>query len=302
MELSADPGGRDGMAGWIALGTLVTAGIVAAVALLALRRHRRLIEDFSRTEALALSREQELRIEREVGQLKSSFVSMVSHEFRTPLGITMSAVELLRNYRDRLLPAKQNELLDDIHDSTRHMSDLMEQVLLLGRVEAGKLGCKPAPVDLPALVEKLADETASATRLKCPVHVRPEGELGGARADESLVRHILGNLVANAVKYSPAGTPVELGVRRDGDSAVFRISDRGIGIPAAELPQLFQAFSRASNVGDIPGSGLGLVIVKRCVDLHGGAITVESRPGEGSAFTVRLPAFGAPAWPASPDA
>jgi signal transduction histidine kinase len=134
------------------------------------------------------------------------------------------------------------------------------------------------------------------------VHVRPEGELGGARADESLVRHILGNLVANAVKYSPAGTPVDLGVRRDGDSAVFRISDRGIGIPADELPQLFQAFSRASNVGDIPGSGLGLVIVKRCVDLHGGAITVESRPGEGSAFTVRLPAFGAPAWPASPDA
>jgi signal transduction histidine kinase len=300
--LPASAGGRDRTAGWIALGTLVTAGIVAAIALLSLRRHRRLIEDFSRTEALALGREQELQIEREVGRLKSSFVSMVSHEFRTPLGITMSAVELLRNYRDRLPSGKQDELLGDIHDSTRQMSDLMEQVLLLGRVEAGKLGCKPAPLDLLALAEKLADETVSATRLKCPVHVRAEGELAGAHADESLVRHILGNLVANAVKYSSPGTPVELLVRRAGDAVELRVRDRGIGIPEADLPQLFQAFSRASNVGDIPGSGLGLVIVKRCADLHGGAITVKSHPGEGTEFTVRLPAFGHPAWPASPGA
>lgn len=278
--------------GWTAPLVLLAAGGFSTVALLSLRRHRRLIEDFAQTEALALRREQELQIEREVGQLKSSFVSMVSHEFRTPLGITMSAVELLRNYRDRLLPAKQNELLDDIHDSTRHMSDLMEQVLLLGRVEAGKLGCKPAPIDLPALAEKLADETVSATHLKCPVHVRADGELAGAMADESLVRHILGNLIANAVKYSPAGTPVELVLRRERDSAVFLVRDRGIGIPEADLPQLFQAFSRASNVGDIPGSGLGLVIVKRCVDLHGGTLSVKSRPGDGTEFTVRLPAFG----------
>lgn len=282
----------------ITLVILLTAGVVAAVALLSLRRHRRLIEDFSRTEALALGREQELLIEREVGRLKSSFVSMVSHEFRTPLGITMSAVELLRNYRDRLRPVKQDELLGDIHDSTRQMSDLMEQVLLLGRVEAGKLGCKPAPLDLLALAEKLADETVSATRLKCPVQVRAEGELAGARADESLVRHILGNLVANAVKYSSAGIPVELVLRRDGEAVEFRVRDRGIGIPEADLPQLFQAFARASNVGDIPGSGLGLVIVKRCVDLHSGAITVKSRPGEGTEFAVRLPVFGTLAWPA----
>lgn len=278
--------------GWTSPLVLLVAGGFSALALLSLRRHRRLVEDFAQTEALALRREQELQIEREVGRLKSSFVSMVSHEFRTPLGITMSAVELLRNYADRLPVAKQNELLDDIHGSTRHMSELMEQVLLLGRVEAGKLGFKPAPLDLAGLAEKLADESASATHLKCPVHVRAEGDLAGALADESLVRHILGNLIANAVKYSPAGTPVDLAIRREGEAAVIEVRDRGIGIPEADLPQLFQAFSRASNVGDIPGSGLGLVIVKRCVELHGGSIAVKSRPGDGTEFTVCLPVFG----------
>lgn len=277
----------------IALGILLTAGVVAAVALLALRRHRQLIEDFSRTEALASRRERELEIEREVGRLKSSFVSMVSHEFRTPLGITMSAVELLQNYSDRLPPAKRTELLGDIHGSTRHMSDLMEQVLLLGRVEAGKLGFKPARLDLAALVERLADETVSATHRRCPVRWRVEGDLAGAVGDESLMRHILGNLVANGVKYSPAGTPVEFTVRREGEAAVFTVRDQGIGIPEADLPQLFQAFHRAGNVGEIPGTGLGLVIVKRCVDLHGGGVSVQSRPGAGTEFTVRLPVFAA---------
>lgn len=232
-----------------------------------------------------------LNTERELGELKSRFVSLVSHEFRTPLGITMSAVELLRNYRDRLPPEKLPELLDDIYSATLRMSGLMEQMLLLGRVEAGKITFKAAPIDLPTLSRKIVDETHSATNRRCPVRFQYEGDLNGAMADESLLRHVFSNLLANAVKYSSEGTEVNFSVKRDRAFAVFTVQDRGIGIPAADHARLFEAFHRASNVGQISGTGLGLMIVKRCVELHRGEISFVSQEGQGTSFTVRLPLF-----------
>ena len=229
--------------------------------------------------------------ERELGELKSRFVSLVSHEFRTPLGITMSAVDLLRHYHERLTPEKVAELLTDIHSATLRMSGLMEQVLLLGRVEAGKIGFQAAPLDLALLGEKLTDEMLSATSRKCPVVFRAADDLNGAQGDEALLRHILSNLISNAVKYSPEGAPVEFTARRDGEDAVFVVRDRGIGIPLADQPRLFEAFNRASNVGEIPGTGLGLLIVKRCVEMHHGVLTFDSREGEETTFTVRLRLF-----------
>lgn len=232
-----------------------------------------------------------LENERELGELRSRFTSIVSHEFRTPLGIIMSAVELLRNYFERLDEDRRKELFDDIHGATRRMAALMEQVLVLGRADAGKLSFTPAPVDLEGLCAKLTDESLSATVRRCPVAVRCEGDLSGAMADEPLLRHIFSNLLSNAAKYSPAGSPVDFKVVRDGDHAVFTVRDRGIGIPAEDHPRIFEAFQRAGNVGEIMGSGLGLLITKRCVELHGGSIGFESEPGEGTTFTVRLPVF-----------
>lgn len=233
-----------------------------------------------------------LETERELGELKSRFVSLVSHEFRTPLGITMSAVELLRNYADRLPADKHHELLNDIHSSTLRMSGLMEQVLLLGRVEAGKLRFQAAPVELPVLGGKLVDEMYSATQRKCSVRFQPGDDLSGARGDEGLMRHIFTNLLSNAVKYSPEGATVDFVIQRDGRDAVFTVRDHGIGIPSADQARLFEAFHRAANVGQTPGTGLGLLIVKRCVELHGGSLAVESEEGRGTTFTVRLPLFG----------
>lgn len=235
-----------------------------------------------------------LEQERELGELKSRFVTMVSHEFRTPLGIIMSAIELMRHYGDRLPAAQKSELQEDIHSATRLMAGLMEQVLVLGRVEAGKLGYRPLPIDIDTLARKLSDEALSATSHRCPILWQPSGDLSGASADEALIRHIFSNLVTNAVKYSPEGSPVLLSARRDGTDIIFEVRDQGIGIPPEDLPQLFDAFFRCRNVGDIPGTGLGLVIVKRCVDLHGGSIQLASQPGAGTSFTVRLPAFAAP--------
>lgn len=232
-----------------------------------------------------------LEQERELGELKSRFVTMVSHEFRTPLGIIMSAVELLQHYSDRLPEEEKKLQLHEIQSSTKHMGGLMEQVLLLGRAEAGKLTCKPLPLDLVAFTERIMDETQSITTRKCLITLQIEGELSGARADEALLRHILSNLVSNAVKYSPPGGAVRLIIRREGPNAVIAIIDHGIGIPEKDRARLFEAFHRCSNVGETPGTGLGLVIVKRCVDLHGGHLDLESAAGQGTTFTVRLPVF-----------
>lgn len=235
-----------------------------------------------------------LEHERELGELKSRFVTMVSHEFRTPLGIIMSAVELMRHYEARLPIEQRRELYDDIYGATRLMASLMEQVLVLGRVEAGKLGCRPLPLDLDTLAGKVTDEMLSATNRRCPIYWQPQGALDGAMGDEALLRHIFSNLITNAVKYSPEGRSVELTARREGKDVVFQVIDHGIGIPPDDQARLFEAFYRCSNVGEIPGTGLGLVIVKRCVELHGGTLHLESEPGRGTTFTVRLPLFAEP--------
>lgn len=232
-----------------------------------------------------------LATERELGELKSRFVSIVSHEFRTPLGVTMSAVEVLRYYDDKLKPEKRRELCDDIYSATRNMAGLMEHVLLLGRVEAGKLVCKPLPLDLAVLFEKFIDEQKTATQEKCPIELEIEGDCASAVGDEALLHHIFGNLISNAVKYSPGGQSVRVRLRRSGEEALCSVIDSGIGIPEKDQAHLFEAFNRASNVGDIPGTGLGLVIVKRCVEFHGGIIAVDSMPGRGTSFDVTLPLF-----------
>jgi signal transduction histidine kinase len=110
-------------------------------------------------------------------------------------------------------------------------------------------------------------------------------------SDFDLLRHILSNLLSNAVKYSEAGTPVDFSVKREGGNAVLKVTDHGIGIPAADRAALFTSFARGSNVGQRPGSGLGLLIVKRCVDLHGGTLEIDSSVGRGTTVTVVLPAF-----------
>lgn len=229
--------------------------------------------------------------QKELSELKSSFVSMVSHEFRTPLAVILSCAELLKNHLDRLPEITRQQQLRAICESTQHMSRMIDEVLLLGKVEGGQMTFAPAPVDLAELCTRLVDEMHSATQHRCPIEYHAEPFGASALGDEALLRHILGNLLSNAVKYSPAGAAVRLEIQRDGAQAILRVSDRGAGIPSEDLPKIFTAFQRASNVGQIAGTGLGLVIVKRCVELHGGDISLQSTLGEGTVATVRLPLF-----------
>jgi PAS domain S-box-containing protein len=227
--------------------------------------------------------------EKELGQLRSNFVSMVSHEFRTPLGIIQSSAEILEDYLDQLEPAERKEHLQSIRKNTRRMAGMMEEVLLIGSFEAGRMEFKPAPLDLRGFVQRLVDEVISATDGRCPIELSLAEVPAQAMLDERLLRHIYTNLLTNAVKYSEAGRAVRFDISLDGTEIVSAIRDRGIGIPEADREWLFSAFHRGRNVGDRSGTGLGLVIVKRCVDLHGGRIAVSSKEREGTEITVRLP-------------
>lgn len=266
------------------------------------RMERRVVERTTdlRAEVEARQRaERELRValeaEKELSQLKSSFVSMVSHEFRTPLEVILSSSDILERYFDRLAPDRRLTQLRAIRKNVRRMNDLIEDILMLSRFEAGHRACHPVAMELPSFCRQLVDEVESGMRAVGRIVVRTEGVDGEAMADEMLLQHILGNLLRNALKYSPEQTPVEMDVIRRGVDVEFSVRDRGRGIPEADRARLFTAFQRGSNVGHTPGTGLGLVIVQRCVEAHGGTLRFESAESSGTRFSVTLPLFHGPA-------
>jgi signal transduction histidine kinase len=245
--------------------------------------------DITRRKQAEAKSHQALVQEKELGQLRSNFVSFVSHEFRAPLGIIQSSAEILEDYLDQLEPAERKEHLQSIRDNTRRMASLMEEALLFGSLDAGKMEFKPAALELGTFVRRVADGVLSSTERRCPIELSLPEIPTEIQADKRLLWHIFTNLLTNAVKYSDTGRVVRFKMECDRGDTVYAIRDQGIGIPEADQAWLFNAFHRGLNVGDRPGTGLGLVIVKRCVDLHGGSIFVESKLGEGTAVTVKLP-------------
>jgi PAS domain S-box-containing protein len=229
--------------------------------------------------------------EKELSQLKSNFVSMVSHEYRTPLGIIQTSAELLRDFYQKMPPAEREEQLSSIARNTQRMAGMMEEVLVLSRLDAGKLHFQPAALDFGAFCRCVVDEVLSATNRRCPIELSLGQVPVLAQADEQLLGHIFTNLLSNAVKYSEPGTTVRFAVERDGPDAVCTVRDQGIGISEEDQQHLFKAFHRGGNVGTRPGTGLGLLLVKRCADLHGGKVELHSKVGEGATVTVRLPVF-----------
>ena len=192
-------------------------------------------------------------------------------------------------YRPISPPAERGAQLQSIIKNSRRMAGLMEDVLLLGRLEAGRMKFLPRPLDLAALCRRLVDEVSSTTSARCPIKFFTASLPAEAEADERLLRHILLNLLSNAVKYSEAGQPVAFRATDLSGAIRFEIEDQGIGIPADDLTTLFDAFQRGSNVGQRPGTGLGLVIVKQSVELHGGTIEVRSRQDAGTTVLVTIP-------------
>ncbi len=231
-----------------------------------------------------------LEQQKELNELRSRFVAMTSHEFRTPLATILSSGEILQHYGERLPASEKAEVLATIAASVQRMIRMLDRVLLIGKAEAQMLEFEPRPLDLQALCRQLLDEAhLQQPGSLCELRLDDAPEDAAGLYDEKLLRHIFGNLLSNAVKYSPRGGLVLFRVHREGHDVVLEVSDEGIGIPQDELAHLFESFHRASNVGSIPGTGLGLAIVKNAVTAHGGTIVVNSRAGLGTCFTVRLP-------------
>ena len=234
-----------------------------------------------------------LEREKELSQLKSNFVSMVSHEFRTPLGIIQSSGELLRDFFHKMQPPEREEQLESIVRNTRRMAGMMEAILVLSRLDAGKLEFRPSPLDLGTFCRRVVDEVLSATHRRCSIELSVAPGMPKAAVDERLLGHIFTNLLSNAVKYSDAGAPVRFSVEREDANVLCVIRDEGIGISEEDQTRLFTAFHRGANVGNRSGTGLGLLLVKRCVDLHHGQMRIRSALAEGTTVTLRLPAFAA---------
>ena len=230
-----------------------------------------------------------LEQQKELNNLRSRFVAMTSHEFRTPLSTILSYAELLKYYDERLPKAEKLEIIKTIEDGVQRMKRMLDRVLLLGKVEAHMLEFRPQPVNLLKICRGLVEDTRIQHPLsRTEITTDFSQTASNGVFDEKLLHHIFGNLLSNALKYSPQGGTVDFRVVSDAAQTVFEVLDQGIGIPQDEIPHLFESFHRASNVGDIPGTGLVLAIVKNAVDLHGGTIHVTSAPGRGTTFTVRL--------------
>jgi len=248
-----------------------------------------IMRDITQRKQAETALKQALERERELNQLKTQFVSMVSHEFRTPLTAIQSTSDLLMHYSQRFSEQKKSGYLERIQAAVKRMTTMLDEVLVLGRAESGKLDFNPAPIDLEWFCRTLADEFQLSAGEAYNLNFEFKNGCQEPNLDESLLRHILTNLLSNAIKYSPTGGMIDFSVTCDGGQVAFRVADHGIGIPPEGQTRLFETFYRANNVGSIQGTGLGLSIVKRAVDLHHGTIMFDSVPDCGTTFVVKLP-------------
>ncbi len=233
--------------------------------------------------------QQALEKEKELSELKSRFVSMASHEFRNPLAIILAITDTLSAYRQQLPEEQIEERISKIKVQIGHLKDIMDDVLLLSRMQARRVEFNPVLLHLDALCRSVLDEFESRPDVTQHLVYTCNDALREVRLDRKLMRQIINNLVANAIKYSMGGTTITVNLEYTAETVVFRVRDEGIGIPEADLKHLFEPFHRATNVSNISGTGLGLVITKESVELHGGAISVESQISVGTTFTVSIP-------------
>jgi signal transduction histidine kinase len=252
---------------------------------IALSRHQAELEVQKALAAAEASRREAL----DISERKSQYVSMASHEFRTPLSVIKFSAGMLRDYGEKLSDEKKQKYLQRIQTATDSMNHLLEEVLTLGRAESGKLKFNPAPVDIVSFCQEFIEVMENGDATQPQLNFINMGDCVPACLDEKLLWHILNNLLSNAIKYSPEGGNVSLIVSCFSDKICIQVRDEGIGISPEDQKRLFEPFQRASNVGGIPGTGLGLSIVKRAVELHGGQIAVASEIGKGTTFTVTLP-------------
>lgn len=231
---------------------------------------------------------QALEKEQHLNELKTRFVSMASHEFRTPLSTILSSASLIEKYRDRNELDKIDKHIDRVKGSVKNLVSILDDFLSLGRLEEGRVEYELSEFEVVSLFKEFLEdiEIIKKPGQKFEAH-HPASML--IRTDPKFLRNIWMNLTSNAIKYSPEGGLIQITLIHEDGHFITKISDQGIGIPIKDQKHMFERFFRAQNVTNIQGTGLGLNIVKRYVDLLKGQITFESIPDKGTEFMVKLP-------------
>lgn len=258
-----------------------------------LRRHRDELEEKVRQRTVEVERKSQeldrlLQQEREVNALQRRFVSMISHEFRTPLAVIDAAAQRLSRSRVELTPDRLGEKTRQIKGAVNRMVELMESILAAGRLQTGKIAITKQPCSLALLLEDCI-----ARRVELSPHHLIQSDLSALpdtiAADKDALERVFINLLSNAVKYSSGRPEIRIVGWVEGDWVKISVTDNGIGMDAEDVPKLFQPYFRARSSAGIAGTGIGLNIAKEIVELHEGSISVQSKLGAGTTFTVALP-------------
>jgi PAS domain S-box-containing protein len=226
--------------------------------------------------------------EKHLNEIKGRFVSMASHEFRTPLSAVLSSAALLSKYTKEIDQEKRNKHIDRIKDSVKHLNDILEDFLSLGKLDEGRISTDPHEFNLSEMITETLAELKVLLKPGQTFNFKYEGE-EKINADKKLLRNILINLISNSAKFSQEDSPITISAKSDSEKNMITVADKGIGISQKDQEHLFTMFYRASNVTNIQGTGLGLHIVKRYLDLINGTVNLQSTLGKGTSITITFP-------------
>ena len=230
-----------------------------------------------------------LRKEKGLSGLKSRFISLVSHEFRTPLGLILSSTELLEIYGDRWGEEKKSEHFSRIKKAVENLTSLLTDVMTISKEDSGLLKVMPILIELVSFLKEIIEEAKSSAE-KCPtIYFSTSNTKINITGDEKLLRHIFLNLLSNAIKYTATEKSIYVKLSKENELVLCEVADEGIGIEKEDMKEIFDPFSRGRNIGKVGGSGLGLAIVRKAIELHYGKISFKSKPGKGTSFIVELP-------------
>ena len=227
---------------------------------------------------------------RQADRIKSEFLAAMSHDFRSPLTVVRGAVELLLGERPGSLTGAQRELAESAERNVRRLEDFTAQLLEMARLEEGQIALDKEEIDAVALVrDVVADHAVLAKQKRQWISLDVDPDPPRVVADRSKMHQALANLIVNAIRYAPQGTPILVAAHRKGDAVRIEVRDHGPGIAAEDRQRIFDKFFRGQNANGVAGSGLGLAIARSLVTLHGGTLEYEENPGGGAAFVTVLP-------------
>jgi len=251
--------------------------------------NRKLKDEIEREKQVELLLKESLAKEKELNEMKSSFISTTSHEFRTPLTSILSSMQLIQRYRKKWSDEKIEDQFLKVKNSVFNLTRLLDDILTLSHAESGRITFSPKEIDLYEFCLEILEEIR---HLALPAH-KFNYEFTSVRRnfvlDPKLIKFIMVNLVSNAFKYSPDGGKVKLAISSTSTDIQISVSDEGIGIPKKDSENLFKPFFRAGNIGVIEGTGLGLSIVNRAIEMHQGTLKYQTKLGKGTKFVVNIP-------------